>query len=86
MEGLDIAQSLADCFEWELEDEIVRFDSIIESLMTTDVPRDKIREEISDWQNVVASIIEDIEDDAILQNEGQREFEMMSEELFGTEV
>jgi hypothetical protein len=54
--------------------------------MTTDVPRDKIREEISDWQNVVASIIEDIEDDAILQNEGQREFEMMSEELFGTEV
>ena len=86
MEGLDIAQSLADCFEWELEGEIVRFDSIIESLMTTDVPRDKIREEISDWQNVVASIIEDIEDDAILQNEGQREFEMMSEELFGTEV
>tara|TARA_R110000851_G_scaffold132012_2_gene266234 strand:+ start:721 stop:981 length:261 start_codon:yes stop_codon:yes gene_type:complete len=86
MEGLDIAQSLADCFEWELEDEIVRFDLIIESLMTTDVPRDKIREEISDWQNVVASIIEDIEDDAILQNEGQREFEMMSEELFGTEV
>jgi hypothetical protein len=86
MEGLDILQSLADCFEWELEGEIVRFDSIIESLMTTDVPRDKIREEISDWQNVVASIIEDIEDDAILQNEGQREFEMMSEELFGTEV
>ena len=86
MEGLDIAQSLADCFEWELEDEIVRFDLIIESLMTTDVPRDKVREEISDWQNVVASIIEDIEDDAILQNEGQREFEMMSEELFGTEV
>ena len=86
MEGLDILQSLADCFEWELEDEIVRFDSIIESLMTTDVPRDKIREEISDWQNVVASIIEDIEDDAILQNEGQREFEMMSEELFGTEI
>ena len=86
MEGLDISQSLADCFEWELEGEIVRFDSIIESLMTTDVPRDKIREEISDWQNVVASIIEDIEDDAILQNEGQREFEMMSEELFGTEV
>jgi len=86
MEGLDIAQSLADCFEWELEGEIVRFDLIIESLMTTDVPRDKIREEISDWQNVVASIIEDIEDDAILQNEGQREFEMMSEELFGTEV
>tara|TARA_R110002167_G_scaffold226501_1_gene431638 strand:+ start:1493 stop:1753 length:261 start_codon:yes stop_codon:yes gene_type:complete len=86
MEGLDIAQSLADCFESELEDEIVRFDLIIESLMTTDVPRDKIREEISDWQNVVASIIEDIEDDAILQNEGQREFEMMSEELFGTEV
>lgn len=86
MEGLDIAQSLADCFEWELEDEIVRFDLIIESLMTTDVPRDKIREEISDWQNVVASIIEDIEDDAILQHEGQREFEMMSEELFGTEV
>ena len=86
MEGLDILQSLADCFEWELEGEIVRFDSIIESLMTTDVPRDKIREEISDWQNVVASIIEDIEDDAILQNEGQREFEMMSEELFGTEI
>tara|TARA_R110000796_G_scaffold12647_2_gene41646 strand:- start:1074 stop:1334 length:261 start_codon:yes stop_codon:yes gene_type:complete len=86
MEGLDILQSLADCFEWELEGEIVRFDSIIESLMTTDVPRDKIREEISDWQNVVASIIEDIEDDAILQHEGQREFEMMSEELFGTEV
>jgi len=54
--------------------------------MTTDVPRYKIREEISDWQNVVASIIEDIEDDAILQHEGQREFEMMSEELFGTEV
>ena len=75
-----------DCFEWELGDQIVRFDSILDSLMTTDVPREKLREELSDWKDEVASIVDDIEYDAILQHERQREFATMSEELFGTEV
>jgi hypothetical protein len=86
MEGLDISKSLEDCFQYELSDEIVRFDSIIDSLMTTDVPREKLREELSDWKFEVENIVVDIEFEEVLQNEGQREFEIMAEELFGTEI
>tara|TARA_R110000737_G_scaffold344540_1_gene371819 strand:+ start:51 stop:311 length:261 start_codon:yes stop_codon:yes gene_type:complete len=86
MDYLTISKCLEDCFEWELGDQMVRFDSIIDSLMTTDVPREKLREELSDWKDEVASIVDDIEYDAMLQHERQREFATMSEELFGTEV
>tara|TARA_R110000744_G_scaffold247166_1_gene363647 strand:- start:1455 stop:1715 length:261 start_codon:yes stop_codon:yes gene_type:complete len=86
MDYLTISKCLEDCFELELGDQMVRFDSILDSLMTTDVPREKLREELSDWKDEVASIVDDIEYDAMLQHERQREFATMSEELFGTEV
>ena len=60
MENLILSKSLEDCFEWELNDQIVRFDSIVESLMTTDVPKEKVREELIDWQDDVANLVDEL--------------------------
>jgi|11_taG_2_1085331.scaffolds.fasta_scaffold191962_1 hypothetical protein len=84
MENLNLSKSLEDCFEWELNDQIVRFDSIVESLMTTDVPKEKVREELIDWQDDVANLVDELSE--IEPYEGFREFASMAEELFGTEV
>jgi len=83
MDQLNLTKSLEDCFDWELNEEIIRFDGIIESLMTNDVPRHKIREELIDWQDGVANIVDDLA--AIEPYEGYREFAAMAEEIFGTE-
>ena len=83
MDQLNLTKSLEDCFDWELNEEIIRFDGIIESLMTNDVPRHKIREELIDWQDGVDNIVDDLA--AIEPYEGYREFAAMAEEIFGTE-
>jgi len=84
MENLNLSKSLEDCFEWELNDQIVRFDFIVESLMTTDVPKEKFRDELIDWQDDVANLVDELSE--IEPYEGFREFATMAEELFGTEV
>ena len=84
MENLNFSKSLEDCFEWELNDQIIRFDSIIESLMSTDVPRSQFRDELIDWQDDVANLVDEVS--ALEPYEGFREFATMAEELFGTEV
>jgi hypothetical protein len=84
MENLNLSKSLEDCFEWELNDQIIRFDSIIESLMSTDVPRSQFRDELIDWQDDVANLVDEVS--SLEPYEGFREFATMAEELFGTEV
>lgn len=84
MENLNLSKSLEDCFEWELNDQIIRFDSIIESLMSTDVPRSQFRDELIDWQDDVANLVDEVS--ALEPYEGFRDFALMAEELFGTEV
>jgi len=83
MDQLNLTKSLEDCFDWELNDEIIRFDAIIESLMTTDVQRHKIREELIDWQDGVANMVDELSE--LEPYEGFREFAAMAEEIFGTE-
>lgn len=83
MDNLNLTKSLQDCFDHELNDEIIRFDGIMESLMTTYVARHKIREELIDWQEDVDNLIDQLSD---AENyEGFREFAAMAEEIFGTE-
>ena len=60
MENLNLSKSLEDCFEWELNDQVIRFDSIIESLMSTDVPRSQFRDELIDWPDEVANIVDEV--------------------------
>ena len=84
MENLNLSKSLEDCFEWELNDQIIRFDSIIESLMSTDVPRSQFRDELIDWQDDVANLVDEVS--ALESYEGFREFATMAAELFGTAV
>jgi len=84
MENLNLSKSLEDCFEWDLNDQIIRFDSIIESLMSTDVPRSQLRDELIDWQDDVANLVDEVS--ALEPYEGFRGFATMAEELFGTEV
>lgn len=84
MENLNLSKSLEDCFEWELNDQVIRFDSIIDSLMSTDVPRSQYREELIDWQDEVANLVDEVS--AQEPYEGFRDFALMAEELFGTEV
>jgi len=79
-----ISKSLEDCYDFDLNDKIVRFDAIINSMMTTDVARDKLRQEITDWQDDVTNMVDELSE--IYPYEGFREFAAMAEELFGTEV
>jgi hypothetical protein len=51
--------------------------------MTTDVQRHKIREELIDWQDGVANMVDELSD--VEPYEGFREFAAMAEEMFGTE-
>jgi hypothetical protein len=52
--------------------------------MSTDVPRSQFREELIDWQDDVANLVDEVS--ALEPYEGFREFATMAEELFGTEV
>tara|TARA_A200000159_G_C7173367_1_gene276389 strand:- start:370 stop:618 length:249 start_codon:yes stop_codon:yes gene_type:complete len=79
-----ISKRLEDCYDWELNDQIIRFDAIVESMMTTDVARDKLRQEFIDWQDDVANMVDELSESQ--PYEGYREFAAMAEELFGTEV
>lgn len=84
MDILNLSKALLDCYEWDLHDDIERFDAIMESFMTTDVARDKVREELLDWQESVSEVVEEMAE--VAPYEGFREFAMMAEEMFGTEV
>ena len=84
MENLNLSKILDDCFEWELNDQVIRFDSIIDSLMSTDVPRSQFREELVDWQDDVANLVDEVS--ALGPYEGFRDFALMAEELVGAEV
>ena len=83
MANFNLSKSLEDCFEWDLNDQIIRFDMIIESLMTTDVARDKVRQELTDWQDDVANMVDKVSN--YEPYDGFNEFAAMAEEVFGTE-
>ena len=84
MNTVKLSKSLRDCHDWELSDQITRFDSIVDSMMTTDVARDKLRSELIDWQHQVTNAVDELS--AYEPYEGFREFAKMAEDLFGTEV
>jgi hypothetical protein len=84
MNTVKLSKSLRDCHDWELSDQVTRFDSIVDSMMTTDVARDKLREELIDWQDEVENMVEELS--AHQPYQGFREFAAMAEDLFGTEV
>ena len=86
MQYENLSAAIQDCLLYELHDEIVRFDSIIDSFMTTDVPKEKLRKELSDWQFEIENIVVDILFDEELEREKQIEVSAIAEELFGTEV
>jgi len=86
MQYENLSAAIQDCWLYELHDEIVRFDSIIDSFMTTDVPKEKLRKELSDWQFEIENIVVDILFDEELEREKQIEVSAIAEELFGTEV
>jgi len=84
MDNVSLSKALLDCYEWYLHDDIERFDAIMKSFMTTDVAKDKVREELLHWQDSVLEVLEEMEE--VAPYEGSKEFTIMAEEMFGTEA
>tara|TARA_R110001599_G_C11804986_1_gene615344 strand:- start:227 stop:478 length:252 start_codon:yes stop_codon:yes gene_type:complete len=83
MESLGVSSKVHDCVYFDLDDHLNEFDSIIDSLMHSDIQRHQVRLAIADWCASVDVSVNEIEAE---QYETPDQPTLLADEIFGTET
>jgi len=86
MKQLQISTYIEDCLDWHLDELLLEFDGIIESIIYGDAPSNMAKNELELWRHKVIIKLDEIADDASAQLEAKlRIEETIINNTFGTE-
>lgn len=82
----NLSNNLYDCIEFGFDELVCEFDAILESVMMTDIPRDQLREAISNWRDAVDLRVHIFEEEIASDIDARESIDEYISTNFGTEL